>query len=521
MRGVSPRKGVRPPARVTLSSGSRCSRFHVSGRGRDGRAWALPTPEEHFEHESGAGTDLRIPAENPTKAARFRTEDLGFPSADGQPFESGRPAVRAVPSDAATPTAPAGPLRVLRDRNFARLWVGSLTSAAGTAIGSIIIVWLVYAATHSAIAISILGIVQFLPTLGFGLLAGALIDRLDRRRLMIACDVARAITFGGLAIFVLLYGVSLVTLIAAVFVVATFSTVFRPATNASIPRILRSEDLADGNGLLQGGSTIAQFAGSPVGGLVLVTVGAAVGLAINAATFAVSATMIFLMVIGLGSTEPTHPEARRSSLLREVGDGLRYLRSQPVLLLITLTAMGANFFLTMWGGFTVIYAGNALHQGATGYAFLVAASTAGFAIGAILPARIHLERKPGIWVPISWTATGAFVVGLAWVDSLPWAVALSLAGGLGLSVGNTLWLVGVQRTVPDEYLGRFFATDEAGSFAMIPAGLAVGGVLVVLYGIDWTFVVAGVGSAMMNLPLLLSHGIRTWGRSAPRAPATS
>ncbi len=415
---------------------------------------------------------------------------------------------------------PASPLRVLKNRNFARLWVGSLTSAAGTSIGSIIIIWLVYAATHSAIAISILGIVQFLPTLGFGLLAGALIDRLDRRRLMLTCDIARAITFGGLALFVLLYGVSIVTLIAAVFVVATFSTVFRPATNATIPRLLRSEELADGNGLLQGGSTIAQFAGSPVGGLVLVTVGAAVGLAINAATFAVSATMIFLMVIGLGSSQAPGSGAPSASVLHDVGEGLRYIRSQPVLLLITLTAMGGNFFLTMWGGFTVVYAASALHQGATGFAFLVAATTGGFAVGAILPGRLHLDRKPGIWVPISWTGAGFFIVALAVTHSLSWAVVLFLVAGLGLSLGNTVWIVGVQRTVPDDFMGRFFATDEAGSYAMIPAGLAIGGVLVVLYGIDWTYIIAGVGSTAMTLPLLLSARIRAWGRPT-RAAASA
>lgn len=407
------------------------------------------------------------------------------------------------------------PARLFRNRNFTRLWVGSTTSAAGTAIGSIIMVWLVYSATHSAIAISVLGIVQFLPTLGFGLLAGALIDRLDRRRLMFTCDVARAVTFGGIALYVLLYGVSTISLIAAVFVVATFSTVFRPATNAAIPRILGSGDLADGNGLLQGASTIAQFIGSPVGGLILVVLGAAIGLAINALTFAVSGTMIFLMVIGPGTRTTPKPEGGRSSLLREVGDGLRYIRSKNVLLVITLTAMGANFFLMMCFGFTVVYTTDALHQGATGFSIVVAANTGGFAIGAILPGRLHLDRRPGVWVPISWGFSGLCIIGLAAVHALVPAVLFTIGAGLGISLGNTTWLSGVQREVPDEYMGRFFATDEAGSYAMIPAGLAVGGVLVVLYGIGWTYLFAGVGSLVINLPLVLSSGVRAWG--APRA----
>ncbi|HEV8049190.1 MAG TPA: MFS transporter, partial [Thermoplasmata archaeon] len=220
---------------------------------------------------------------------------------------------------------------MLRHANFRLLWIGSVTSAAGTSIGSIVLIWLVYNATHSPIAISLLGIAQFLPTLLFGLLAGALIDRWDRRRLMLACDVARAVCFGALALFVLVYGASTVVLIGVVFAVAAFSTAFRPATNATIPRILPAPDVADGNGLLQGGSTIASFIGSPIGGVLVVTVGAVIGLALNALTFAISATTIFLMVIPMARRPTDGTTAARTSLWTEVGEGLRYLRSQSAL----------------------------------------------------------------------------------------------------------------------------------------------------------------------------------------------
>ncbi|MFI5414093.1 MAG: MFS transporter [Candidatus Lutacidiplasmatales archaeon] len=402
---------------------------------------------------------------------------------------------------------------MLRHPNFRLLWIGSVASAAGASIGSIVIVWLVYSATRSPLAITLLGVVQFLPTLLFGLLAGALIDRWDRRRLMLACDVARAVSFGAVALFVLFYGASTIVLIAVVFVVAAFSTVFRPATNATIPRLLPGSEVPDGNGLLQGGSTIASFIGSPIGGVLVVTVGATVGLALNALTFAISGTMIFLMVIPAARRGSQTAPTSRPSLLTEVGEGFRYLRSQSALLLITVTAMGANFFLSIWGGFTVIYVAVQLHQGATGFGLVVAANTAGFAIGALLPGRLHTERAPGSWLPASWGLVGFCIIGLAFTSSLAVAVVLTLAGGALLSIGNTTWLSGVQRSVPDEYLGRYFATDEAGSFAMIPAGVAVGGVLVLVIGISRSYLFAGVGAAVMNLGLFLSPAVRRWGRS--------
>lgn len=399
----------------------------------------------------------------------------------------------------------------LSNPNFRRLWTGAVTAAGGTAVGSIVLTWVVYSSTRSPIAISFLGIVQFLPTLGFGLLAGALIDRLDRRRLMLTCDLGRSAAFGTLALYVALFGVSLSVLLGIVFAVATFSTVFRPATNAAVPRILGPDQLTDGNGLLQGGSTVAQFVGSPVGGVLLLTVGAAAGLAVNALTFAISATMIFLMVIP-GRPVPAEGSPRRS-LLAEVREGLAFLRSQRALLTITATSMAANFFLTIWGTFLVIYSATQLHQGAVGFSILVATFTAGFAVGAVLPGRLHAERAPGRWLLPTWGPVGVFVLAMAFTSSLPLAVLLNAIAGAMLSFGNTTWLSGVQRTVPDRLMGRYFATDEAGSFAMIPAGIAVGGLLVLVAGIAWTYVIAGVGVLAINVPLFLSPSVRAWGRA--------
>lgn len=429
------------------------------------------------------------------------------------------------PTPTPLPTAPvASPGGALPERarpfgnpNFRRLWTGAVTSSAGTAVGTIIITWLVYNQTHSPLAISLLGILQFLPTLAFGLLAGALIDRWDRRRLMVACDLARAATFAVLAGYVLVAGVSSVLLLVAVLVVASFSTVFRPATNATIPRILSADQTTEGNGLLQGGSTIASFVGSPLGGLFLAANLAVVGLAVNSLTFAVSGILILAMVFPAARAAAASKEPG-ASLLAEVRAGVRYLASQRALLVITLTAMAANFFLSIWGGFTVVYVSERLREGATGFGLIVAATTAGFAAGALLPGRLHTERAAGLWTTLAWGAAGFFLIALGLTHSLLVALVAEFGAGACLSLGNTTWLSGVQRTVPDEYLGRYFATDEAGSFAMIPAGLAAGGLIVLYVGVGWTYILAGLGVVVCNLVLLTSAEVRRWGRSGTPAP---
>jgi MFS family permease len=217
----------------------------------------------------------------------------------------------------------ANPLRVLGHRSFRLLWVGSIVSSLGTAIGGVVFTWVVFTTSHSPIYVALLGVVSFLPSVVFGLLAGALVDRVDRRRLMLACDVARLITLGGLAAYTLVFGVNLVALLGAALVVATFSTVFRPATNAAIPRLVPESDFTDSNGLLMAGTTVAGFIGSPIGGILVITVGVVGGLLANALTFGFSGAMIFLMVIPALVAKDVAPKGPRASLLSEFGSPSR------------------------------------------------------------------------------------------------------------------------------------------------------------------------------------------------------
>ena len=407
---------------------------------------------------------------------------------------------------------PSNPLRVLGHRSFRLLWIGSVVSALGTAIGTVVFTWVVFVSTRSAIYVAALGVVGFLPSVLFGLLAGALVDRTDRRRLMLMCDLARLATLGGLAVYTFLVGVNVLAILAAAALVATFSTIFRPATNAVIPRLVPEGDITDGSGLLMAGSTVAGFVGSPVGGILVIAAGVGGGLLANALTFGFSAAMIFLMVIPSLASDASAAGGPRSSLLFEVREGIRYLRSQRPLLSITLSGMVANFFLSLFFAFTVIYAFVQLHQGATGFGILLAAGAAGWGIGSILPGQIGTDRAPALWYAGAWTCAGLVIVAIGLVRDLASATVLSVAFGTLGGVGNTTFFAAVQRQVPPHLLGRYFATDEAGSFAMIPAGQVVGGILILSFGIGTTYVLAGIGAFLCSGLLLLMPSVRAWGR---------
>jgi predicted MFS family arabinose efflux permease len=411
------------------------------------------------------------------------------------------------------------PLRVLRVRNFGLLWSGSVAAAFGSAIGGVVFTWVVFSTTHSPLAIAVLGVVEILPTVLFGILAGGLIDRSDRRRLMVACDVGRLVTLGGLTVYTWLVGVNFLVILAAVFVIFTFSTVFRPATNAVIPRLVGLGDVTDANGLLMAGTTVATFVGSPVGGLVVVVVGAVAGFAVNAVTFGVSGALIFLMVIPLLEKTGERAVAARPSFLSEVREGLAYLAGERALLYVTLSSMAANFFLSIFGQFQVVYVVERLRLGAASFGILLAANAGGFALGGLVAGRLGTDRAPGLWFSLAWGLSGLAVIGVGLASTLPVAAGLTVAFGIGGGVGNTTFLSGAQCAVPARLLGRYFAIDEAGSFAMIPAGQIAGGFLVLALGVSLSFILAGVGTTIVDGILLAVPSVRRWGRAGvPAAP---
>src|SRR5208282_1883310 len=193
------------------------------------------------------------------------------------------------------PSSPRSPYtRLLATPAYTRVFSAGLGSTLGQAVAAICLVWIVFTATGSALDVALLGTAWLVGGILFSVFGGALVDRYDRRRLMIAADVARALAMSAV---VELHGFELVTILVAYFVVGAFSTIFNPAEQALIPALVDTPLVADANGLVRSSRSAAQFVGASLGGILIVTLGPVMGLAANAATFAVSALLLFGMTV--------------------------------------------------------------------------------------------------------------------------------------------------------------------------------------------------------------------------------
>jgi len=400
---------------------------------------------------------------------------------------------------------------VLRNRNFARLFFAGVTSASGFAIGQVALTVLVYTNTGSALDVAYIGVSFIVATILFSLIAGTLVDRHERRKLMVLSDLARALSLLALVVSLLAFGFNLAMVLAVAFVLGAFTTLFQPAERALTPAVVGQEQLQNANALVQSTNSIIQFASNASGGVLILALGVAVAFALNTSTFIVSA----LLIVGIvGFSVPKREGApagqeRRPSIMDDVREGFSYIVNHRALLELTVSSGLANFFLVMVFQFYVVYAYEALHGGVAAFALLSALFPLGVAPGAYVSARFNTVRRAGWVFILSGVGEGIVALGLVVFPDLYPALFTVFMLGFFLGLLNTTWLNTVQLIVPTEMQGRYFGLDQLGSTAVIPIGQVVGGVLISVSGILTDYTVAGIGIMLAIGLFVFSPYLRT------------
>jgi len=401
--------------------------------------------------------------------------------------------------------------RILHNRDFLYLFVAGAVSTNGSAVSGVALTWLIYAKTESAMAISLVGLATVAPTIVLGLLAGTAVDRFNRKRIMILSDLVRAIAVLTVPIFLVISGFSLTWVLFVIVVVTVFSTLFRPAQNASLPQLVEGEAVQDANGMISSASTVMRTVGNAIGG-VLFGVSVAICFIYDSLTYLFSASMI--ASLKLRTQDHLQKSSSERSLHRELGEGIKYIGQRPALLTSTLGAALVNFFSTLATTFIVIYVSTQLNGSSTVYGVFLALMSVGAACGTLLVGRLRAVRYAGKAMASSFLICSVALLVLALGHSIPLAYLMAPLLGACLSWANTVLYSALQLTVPNEVLGRVFSVDEVGSYASVPAGQIVGGLLIQGAGIAVDFAVAGVGLFISTMLLL---GVRDFRRFAYRA----
>ena len=368
------------------------------------------------------------------------------------------------------PSAARGVREAWRDNpQWRRLFLARTSSLFGNWLNTLAIVHLLGQGEHqSALALALVFVLKQLPTVLLGPLAGVLADRLDRRRLMVVCDVLDAgiaLAFLGLAT----WGVGFVYLLAGLQIAV--ATVFEPARQASVPNLVRSEDLVSVNALSSVMWSIMFALGTTVGGVVLAAGGWRVAMVVDAATYVVSALLVASIRFPPRASAEVETEAiaarvdwRALTGFDDVIGGARFIVREPMvrhLIAVKFTwgFMGAiTLFVTLLGMRPSYALGNSQDLS---IAALWAARAVGTGIGPFL-ARAYAGEDPA---RLRQTIGAGFVLAIICYAALPlWprpavTIPLVVAAHVG---GAMVWVMSsvlLQMSVPDAYRGRTFAAE--------------------------------------------------------------
>jgi len=413
----------------------------------------------------------------------------------------------------ATPeTATRSYRRLFRNAGYLRVFAAGLGSVAGSSLAGVCLIWIVFTETGSALDVGLLGFAAVVGAILFSVFGGTLVDRYDRRLLMVLSDVSRAAGVGLVVVVLLAHGFSLPAMLAAEFILGAFTTVFNPAEQAVIPSLVEEGLVADANGLVRSSRSSLQFVGASVAGVLIVTVGPVVGLVANVATFLLSASLL----VGLSVESPRRAAqgVEAGSYLRDLRAGFRWLWEAKGFLELTLSATFFNFCAGVVGTFLVFYATEVLHGSALVYALLLALEVGGTGLGSLLVGRTGAIR----WAGRAWTipygvASGGAALALALVPSVPVALAAMFALGVLGGFAGTAWLSAAQLLVPHDMQGRYFGIDSLGSYAIIPAAQIGGAFLLLAVGVQPAYLLTAVvwviaGAVFLAPRALWNLGVR-------------
>jgi MFS family permease len=379
-------------------------------------------------------------------------------------------------------TNPTGRVRGIVN-TFHAFWLGQTVSAVGTQVSMVALPLIAVLALHvGPLELGILAALETIPYLALSLPAGVIVDRMDRRAIMIACDVGRALALG-IAAIALAFGTASIGLLYVVaLVVGSLSVFFTVAYTSYLAGILSADRLVTGNQRLELSESGARIAGPSIAGTLVELAGGAVAIFIDAASYVVSAIAL------LGSPRPAKsdkPASSKVGLLDGMGDGLRRVAGDQILRDLAGSTAVFNLGSGMILAVLVLFATQDVGLDAAGFGLVYGIGNVGFVLGAM-----------AVGASTSRFGVGRSLLGTAYLS----AVAMTLIAVAGPGTGILLLLAGRfvgavatpiynvnlvslrQARVDDAVMGRINGTFQFIDWGVLPLGSLLGGAIAAALG---------------------------------------
>ncbi|MGX9889953.1 MFS transporter [Streptomyces sp. NPDC002276] len=400
-----------------------------------------------------------------------------------------------------TSTRGAGTSPLWRERPFMLLAAARTVSVLGNGFARVALAFAVLALPGAGPGrLSLVLACQAVPQLVLILVGGVIADRMSRARLMALADVLGAGAYTGLAVLVLSGHAPVLAMCLLAVAAGTATALFAPAMEGIVPLVVPADRLQRANGLLRVGTNSALLLGLSLSGVTVALVGPGWALALNAASFALSAALTARLPV------PSRPP-RKTSGWADLRDGWREFASRQWLWVvvaqwsIVIAALNAN--VGVLGPLTADrYLG-----GARAWSLIVAAQALGTIAGAGLASRVRVRRP--ILVAVLATFPTAAPVALLAVRAPVWLIAVAMfTAGVSSDVFGVLWSTTIHREIPEESLSRVSSYDYFGSLSFAPLGLLIAGPLAATVGLGHALAGCAALVVLATGAALLAPGVR-------------
>ena len=400
----------------------------------------------------------------------------------------------------------ATPVPLWRNRDFTLLWSSQVISTVGTRVTSVAYPLLVLLLTGSPALAGVVGFAQTLPFLLLYLPGGAWVDRWDRRRTMVACEIGRTVALGSVAVTAVIGGVHAVTiaqLAAVAFVEGSLFVLFDLSEGAALPRLVPAGQLPTAVAWNQARTQGADLVGQPLGGL-LFAIAPALPFAVDSVSYLVSGGAVAAIRTRLQGERAATVDRLRS----RIAEGVRFVRRSAFLRETVVIVGWIN--LVFNGSFLVVIVRAQRLGGSPGQiGLMLAALGAGGILGALAAPAIQ-RRLSGrvVLVAIAWLWTGLGVV-LAFAPSLVWLAVLVFALNLFGAPYNVVIAARMYQLVPEQIFGRVRSVGRIVAWGTIPIGTLLGGVLAERLGAAPALLVFGLAMIPVAIASTVSPGMRS------------
>jgi MFS family permease len=413
------------------------------------------------------------------------------------------------------------PFAVFRRRNFTLMWSGQLVDTIGSSLTSLAASILIFRETGSAASVGLMLIATAAPGLLFGLIAGVFVDRYDRKRIMIAASVIRAIL---VLLIPFLVPLNIAWLYILVALSSTVGQFFDPAHESVLPEVAPDDELASANSLMAISSFGSTAIGFAAAGLLASLGNIAWAFYVDAFTFLLSAVFIALIAIKpLTVTDETSV----SVVMRNLRSGLRYLFDTPILRSLFLVSIPVMIAFGLTNSILLPFATRALGMSEFQFGIQEGATSVGFVIGSLVMATIAGRLYEGQWLTIGYIGMGLLGIAYSQSTAIPAAIIILFFSGMMNAPASIARRLIIQRQSPREMRGRVSSAFFVSRDVLYLIGMAAA-VLADIVDIRLLYLVASVAILLTGLLAQflpgLRHGAAEWRdslhmlRAAPIAP---